>query len=1688
MRFLCLSSALLRVSLVCLAASAAFGQTLVTVGTSAGSGSTTCSLSAGGTCTVSVRVTGVTPATVTITFSPTVSGAQVGTQTGPDSTGLSTVTYRAPSTITAKQIVTITAAAVDGTQAFGQIVLNPPVVTVSVNPATANVVAGTTQQFTAQVFGISQTGVTWSISPQTGAIDPNGLYTAAATVTTGAKVTVTATSTFDPNASGSATITLQSNIVTVSISPVSASIQPNGTQQFTATVANTANTAVTWSISPLVGSIDQTGFYSAPSNVTATTRITVTATSQADPTKTATAAITLSPTPAVSVSITPAAVTLNPGATQQFTANVTNATVTAVFWSINPQVGTIDANGFYAAPATIATTQRVTVTAASQADATKTATATITLTPVIDVGTGAPNSILQQQFVQAYMRNGFPSMVSLPPLGRVTALGSSGYVQTFQDAAKDAGVTFALATLSSTVTGPQSDGSVTLVGQIWGPVYGYFTSLGGAGTVGYPLSDTQGCPYFDSANSCLYQPFDKSYALFSYTNALISGGTNFAVNGTFYTQWTKAGGLGGVGRPITAQTTVTASTGTAATAQTYSAGAIYSITSGLNKGQIFAVAEPMWDLFVAQNGIAGKLGLPTSNAIAQASGGGLQQFFEGGTLLWNSNGTGGVQLPIAGVAVNGAPTVSPGASISMSLGDKLTLTAVPYDTGGNPDLTRAVSWSSSNSKVISVQASGQSAVLTAAGAGSASVLASSGGASSTRLNFVVVAPCCQVGDGTPAVVQQAFQNALARNQLTASLPVAAPAVRMGNGYVQTVAVTGPGGPATVLIAEGDQAGAAYVVSGPVLAAYQAMNGPLGPLGYPSGNQSAGGTQLFANGTAMGGSPVRVVSGPILTKWAATGYETGAAGAPASDVSAFSTFAASSGMMQGFANGAILAATAGPRAGQAYLVSGLILASYTGDGGAGGDLGMPTSDEFVSGGVHQQNFEGGTVTYAPGDSAAAINPAPRTPTVIVSPSTITAGGTVQLAVIGFANGGTIRISLSGQPDFVASTANGAYSWSVYWPLTSASQTIAIHAVDTRAASAAADGTLTVRGFSSTRAQLAKAQGDNQSGLPGALLATPLVVVLTDSSGNPVSGAQVTFEASAGAQLSAATAVTDSAGHASTMLRLPGAKGVAGVTARSTLAPQPVTFSANAAPSTFANFPSLQQSGGAQLGNGSPTIAQKGALLTVVASILQFRQNRGELGTPNGPATAAALNQFLVNDCAAVAKGAQVCDGFLNGAGLASASGEQVVNLWRAADFTGGVDVVPAAATTATMADLLAQGEPLLVSLNLSLNGSPAGGHFVAAIGVNADGSIAIQDPSPLFARGNLNDYLNGFATTSGNWQASLAGVVRFAVRAPSATRFLLGAVSQPPALMRGFTLSAISPAGGCSAPVDLVDSIDSSGNLPQNGPLVSRFVVCDGLQPAYQIDVGAPQVYSAFVTDLAAGGAYFDLSGSAPATYGATRPQLALSVVPQTAAFPAAGVVNAATFTAGIAPGGLMSIFGSGLAGAGGTTVDFDGTPAAVIAATPFQVNAQVPPSIGPGQHVLRVHSPFGSASQTVTVSTLAPAIFLLSDGVTAAVENQDYSINSPANPLLRGQTLVIYATGLGAVAAGTGGLSSTNTPVTVVVNGVELPAAFAGLAPGFVGLYQINAVIPASTPPGSGLSLTLKEGGVVSNTVKMSLQ
>ena len=104
------------------------------------------------------------------------------------------------------------------------------------------------------------------------------------------------------------------------------------------------------------------------------------------------------------------------------------------------------------------------------------------------------------------------------------------------------------------------------------------------------------------------------------------------------------------------------------------------------------------------------------------------------------------------------------------------------------------------------------------------------------------------------------------------------------------------------------------------------------------------------------------------------------------------------------------------------------------------------------------------------------------------------------------------------------------------------------------------------------------------------------------------------------------------------------------------------------------------------------------------------------------------------------------------------------------------------------------------------------------------------------------------------------------------------------------------------------------------------------------------------------------------------------------------------------------------------------------------------------------------------------------------------------NPATAGTTtILIYCTGLGAVSANqpaTGApaslspneLAPTTTPVTVSIGGMTQTASFAGLAPGFVGLYQVNALVPAGVASGSAVPVTITMGSVTSNTANIVVQ
>ncbi len=185
--------------------------------------------------------------------------------------------------------------------------------------------------------------------------------------------------------------------VNVSISPTTATVPANGTQQFAATVTGSSNTAVQWQVNSVTGGsvanglISTSGLYTAPPTTT-NIQVTVTAVSSADSTKTASATVSVNALPAGSVVVSPSTATVAASGTQQFTATITGGSNNSVTWSVdgvnggNGTVGTVSSSGLYTAPSSAGNHM---VTATSMADTNNSASAVVSVVSM----TVAPPSV-----------------------------------------------------------------------------------------------------------------------------------------------------------------------------------------------------------------------------------------------------------------------------------------------------------------------------------------------------------------------------------------------------------------------------------------------------------------------------------------------------------------------------------------------------------------------------------------------------------------------------------------------------------------------------------------------------------------------------------------------------------------------------------------------------------------------------------------------------------------------------------------------------------------------------------------------------------------------------------------------------------------------------------------------------------------------------------------------------------------------------------------------------------------------------------------------------------------------------------------------------------------------------------------------------------------------------------------------
>ncbi|MFN7992261.1 MAG: hypothetical protein U0Q18_01580 [Bryobacteraceae bacterium] len=190
------------------------------------------------------------------------------------------------------------------------------------------------------------------------------------------------------------------------------------------------------------------------------------------------------------------------------------------------------------------------------------------------------------------------------------------------------------------------------------------------------------------------------------------------------------------------------------------------------------------------------------------------------------------------------------------------------------------------------------------------------------------------------------------------------------------------------------------------------------------------------------------------------------------------------------------------------------------------------------------------------------------------------------------------------------------------------------------------------------------------------------------------------------------------------------------------------------------------------------------------------------------------------------------------------------------------------------------------------------------------------------------------------------------------------------------------------------------------------------------------------------------------------------------------VVNAASFNNSVAPGSLISIFGTSLARIGtgalhlplpvslaDTQVSINGERAPLLYVSADQINAQVPADIPTGSATVVVSSSGAvSSAATFQVTDVAPEVFLASLTHVLAL-NQNGTVNSASNPAASGSIVTVFLTGGGAM----------DSP-SATIGGLPASLTYAGPAPGTVGVAQMNMHVPSLSPGDYPLQVTVGGG------------
>lgn len=337
--------------------------------------------------------------------------------------------------------------------------------------------------------------------------------------------------------------------------------------------------------------------------------------------------------------------------------------------------------------------------------------------------------------------------------------------------------------------------------------------------------------------------------------------------------------------------------------------------------------------------------------------------------------------------------------------------------------------------------------------------------------------------------------------------------------------------------------------------------------------------------------------------------------------------------------------------------------------------------------------------------------------------------------------------------------------------------------------------------------------------------------------------------------------------------------------------------------------------------------------------------------------------------------------------------------------------------------------------------------------------------------------------------------------PNSLGFVTSAGTSPPSKTLQI-LSAGTTEQGWSAAV----TTQSGGNWLSVSPATGSTPA--GLTVSVRSDNLAPGTYSGTIS-----------VNVIPATNPPTAPQiLPVTLAVGIPSVPQGGLVNGASFASNVpvSPGSIVSLFGERLAikaiaatslplptNLEGTQVLVNDRPAPLYFVSPQQINFQFPLetlSQGTAATVVVVSSGVRSLPVIVPIIPESPGIFTASPGGTGqgAAVNEDFTLNSPENPASPGGVIQIFCTGLGQtnppIQTGQPGsseppLNTTIATPIVFIGGIQAEVLFSGVAPGYVGLYQVNVRVPSAVVPASNVPIWIvRSGSATSNIATITVR